>query len=202
MFVRDITYVAAFLVYCHRDVLAKKQHVILVTDYISCRDTLCYLGLHFHAPGTTSRFLPHVGLFILATWVFKVLSTCSWQQALFKFSNPAKLLLCNVSYVTSPATVEIFLNRVCARCVIGVFWYYSKRRLTCVKFNGGLIYRYTITTSQQVSRNEKLCRVTCLYLFQKYNKEMSSKLHKIALNIYINTENIIRECYYNWFTSC
>lgn len=58
MFVRDITYVAAFLVYCHRDVLAKKQHVILVTDYISCRDTLCYLGLHFHAPGTTSRFLP------------------------------------------------------------------------------------------------------------------------------------------------
>lgn len=73
MFVRDITCVAAFLVYCRRDVLAKKQHVILVTDCISCRDTLCYLGLHFHAPGTTSRFLPRVGLFILATWVFKAL---------------------------------------------------------------------------------------------------------------------------------
>lgn len=38
--------------------LAKKQRVMLVTDCISCRDTLCYPGLHFHAPETTSRFPP------------------------------------------------------------------------------------------------------------------------------------------------
>lgn len=47
-----------FLVYWRRDVLAKKQRVMLVTDCISCRDTLCYPGLHFHAPETTSRFPP------------------------------------------------------------------------------------------------------------------------------------------------
>lgn len=36
----------------------RNKRVMLVTDCISCRDTLCYPGLHFHAPETTSRFPP------------------------------------------------------------------------------------------------------------------------------------------------
>ena len=130
MFVRDITCVGAFQVYCHQDVLAKKQHVILVTDCISCRDTLCYLGLHFHAPGTTSRFLRRVGLFILATWVFKVLSTCSWQRL---FSSSA-IQLANYCWIMSADICKVVCNS--SKCekysktmhiMLEIFLYYLKR---------------------------------------------------------------------------
>jgi len=103
MFVRDITCVAAFQVYCHRDVLAKKQHVILVTDCVSCRDTLCYLGLHFHALGTTSRFLPrcwsiyfgHLG-FQGAVDVFVTGGSFQVQQSGLPMSN--NILPCSPIY--------------------------------------------------------------------------------------------------------